>query len=104
MLAVASPTEIAATKDAHILEQASPAPSHLAAPALFAAVCFACGDLVAHWWWTPPGPLLVALLLCFAITAFASLSAPRVAIGCAAILLLILGLFCAETQPRPPTT
>lgn len=76
----------------------------LAAPALFAAVCLAMGNLAAQWWWAQPGRLLVALALCFAIAAVAAWRAPRVALGCAAVLLFLLGLFCAEVQPRPHVT
>ena len=76
----------------------------VAAPALLCAACFALGDAAAQGGWTPPGRLLVALLLCFAVTAVAAMRAARLAFGCAAVLLVLLGIFCAELQPRPALT
>lgn len=72
------------------------------APALFAALCFAAGDLAATLVWIQPGRLLLALALLFALTALAAFRAERVALASAGILLLLLGAFCAEVQPQPP--
>lgn len=79
-------------------------PAILSAPALFAAVCFSLGVLAARCWWTQPGVLLVAILLCAVLTAAAVLRAERVAPATAAVVLALAGLFCAEVQPRPAVT
>ncbi|MGB9030140.1 MAG: ComEC/Rec2 family competence protein [Acidobacteriaceae bacterium] len=76
----------------------------LAAPALFMAVCFACGDAVAQRFWLQPAHLLAALALLFAVAIVSAFSAIRVAALAATILCTLLGFFCAEIQPRPPTT
>lgn len=108
MLAVASPSQAPAQPQSQV-----PAPTACsefplldiaAAPALFCAVCFALGDAAAKWSWTPPGQLLIALLLCFAVTAATAVRAARLAFFCAAVLLVLLGIFCAEVQLRPPST
>lgn len=74
----------------------------LAAPALFAALCFACGDCAARWFAPQTGQLLIAVLLGFAVSIVATLWVPRLALACCGVLLAIVGLFCAEVQPRPP--
>jgi competence protein ComEC len=104
MPAVAEPIAAPAPAAPSIPEDASLPHRILAAPALFAAVCFAWGDLAAQRFWTPPGSLLMALLLCCGVTGVAALRAPRAAAGCAAVLLALLGVFCAEIQPRPSVT
>ena len=76
----------------------------LTAPALFMAVCFACGDAVAQRLWLQPAHLLVALALLFTVTVTAAFCATRVAPLTAATLCLLLGFFAAEVQPRPPST
>ena len=76
----------------------------LPAPALLAALCFAGGDLATKLAWVQPGQLLVALGLIFAVTAVAAWRAERLALGAAGILCVLLGGFCAEVQPRPPST
>ncbi|HEX4006186.1 MAG TPA: ComEC/Rec2 family competence protein [Acidobacteriaceae bacterium] len=102
MLAAATP--IASVADPQPPAPQLPGKSRLAAPALLAAVAFACGDCAAQRFWTQPGPLLVAVLLCCLIALIAALRAPRLALGCSAIVLFLLGLFCAEVEPRPPVT
>ena len=72
------------------------------APALFAAICFASGDLCAQWLWVQPGRLLAALVLLFALTALAAIRATRIALLPAAALLIFLGAFSAELQPQLP--
>ena len=74
------------------------------APALFMAVCFACGDAIAQRFWLSPAHVFVALALLFTAAMIAAFRAARVAVLPATILCLILGFFCAEIQPRPPTT
>jgi competence protein ComEC len=81
-----------------------PTPMIIGAPALLAAVCFACGDLLAQVFPARSGWLLVALLLCLAVSIVATLRALRVALGCATVLFVLLGLFSNEVQPRPPIT
>jgi competence protein ComEC len=74
------------------------------APALFMAVCFACGSAVSHCLWLLPAHLLVALALLLPVTAIAARRALRVAPLPAATLGVLLGLFCSEVQPRPPAS
>ena len=76
----------------------------LAAPAFFAALCFVCGDAASHCFWAQPGLLLPALLFAMGVAAVAAFRAQRIAPGCAGVVLALLGLFCAEVQPRPPVT
>jgi competence protein ComEC len=71
----------------------------LAAPSLFAAVCFAAGILVAHLAWFQPGLLLLALLAAFAIAAIALAKAPRMTWMATALVYILLGAFCAEIAP-----
>jgi competence protein ComEC len=76
----------------------------LAAPALFMAVCFACGDAAAQRLWLQPAHLFVALALLVAVAVAAAFRATRVAPLAAATLCLLLGFLCAEVQLRPPAT
>lgn len=78
--------------------------TRVGAPALLAAICFSAGDTLAQWYWVQPGHLLVSMVLCFAVTAIAIGWAERLAFGGVAVLLVLLGGFCAEVQPRPPIT
>jgi competence protein ComEC len=73
----------------------------IAAPALIAACGFACGVLVAMRFWCLPGLIFIALLSGFAVTILAAIHAPRIALLPAACVFLLLGIFCAEVQPRP---
>jgi competence protein ComEC len=77
---------------------------NLTAPALFMAVCFACGDAVAQRLWLQPAHLLIVLALLSIVAIVATFCATRVAPLATAMLYLLLGFFCAEIQPRPPTT
>ncbi len=72
----------------------------LAAPMLFLAVCFTGGAVVSHWFWFFPAHLLVGLTLLFAVTAVAAFRATRIAVAAAGSLGVLLGIFCAEVQPR----
>jgi competence protein ComEC len=76
----------------------------LAAPALFIAFCFACGDTASHFLFLLPAHLLVAMASLVILTTVATFRAPRIAPLPAAILCLLLGAFCEEVQPQPPTT
>jgi competence protein ComEC len=76
----------------------------LAAPGLFMAACFVCGDVVAQRLWLQPAHLLVALALLFIVAKIAASRATRAAPLAAAALCVLLGFFCAEVQPRSPTT
>jgi competence protein ComEC len=102
MLAVAASPQISTTTQGTTLPTPEPVRKGLAAPAFFAALCFVCGDTASHWFWTQPGLLLVALLLSMGITVMAAFRSERIAPGCAGVVLALLGLFCAEVQPRPP--
>ncbi len=75
----------------------------IGAPALFGALCFAAGDLVARLVWVQPGRLLLGLMLVFGLAALAALRAERVALGAAGVVCVLLGGLCAEVQPRPPS-
>jgi competence protein ComEC len=71
----------------------------LAAPSLFAAICFAAGILISHLAWRLPGPLLLVLLAAFATAILASAKAPRMAWAAAALVYILLGVFCTEISP-----
>src|SRR5579875_1757923 len=71
----------------------------LAAPSLFAALCFSSGTLLAYFHWFLPGLFLLALLAAFAIAAIAATRAPRLAWIATALVYLLLGVFCAEVAP-----
>ncbi|MGC2621124.1 MAG: ComEC/Rec2 family competence protein, partial [Acidobacteriaceae bacterium] len=104
MPAIASSPQQSCPAESRTVPEPPPTSPILAAPALLAAVCFACGITVAQAFWTQPGPLLIALLLSFPVTAVAALRAPRIAFIGAAIVFALLGLFSSEVQPRPPIT
>ncbi|MFY9937022.1 MAG: ComEC/Rec2 family competence protein [Silvibacterium sp.] len=70
-----------------------------AAPALFAAVCFAVGILCAHFFWFLPGWLLVSLLASFAAAACVCAWALRLAWLAAALVYVLLGILCFEIAP-----
>jgi len=76
----------------------------LGAPALFMAVCFACGDAAAQRFWLLPAHILLALVLVVIVVIAAAVCTPRVAPLPAAILCLLLGAFCKEIQTEPPVT
>ncbi len=73
----------------------------ITAPALLAAVCFACGDAATWLVWVPEGRLLVGLVLLLFVGAVAVWRAERVALLAAGVACVLLGMFCAEVQPRP---
>lgn len=73
--------------------------STLAAPSLFAALCFAVGILFAQFRWFPAGPFLFVFLTAFLVAAVAAVRAPRIAWIAAALVYLLLGVFCAEIAP-----
>ncbi len=68
-------------------------------PALFAAVCFAAGILLADRWWLAPGRVLLAFVTLAGATAVAMLRARRVAVLPLGATFLLLGCLCAEMQP-----
>jgi competence protein ComEC len=103
MLAVASTPSTATPSQIPSAMPAKPASNALPAPALFVAVCFVCGDFVSHAFWPQPGTLLIAFVLCVFLTLVAAWRAERVALGCAGVVMALLGLFCAEVQSRPRT-
>ena len=104
MPAVAISPQLDNPAEPRTVPEPAPALKILPAPALLAAVSFACGITAAQVFWTQPGPLLIALLLCFVVTVVAAAHTPRIAFACAAVVFALLGLFCAEVQPRPPIT
>ncbi len=69
------------------------------APALLAALSFASGILLAHWFRFMPGLLGVALLGCFAVTAVANVRASRLVWPAAILLYVALGAFSASIAP-----
>lgn len=72
----------------------------LTAPALLVAVCFAAGDAVTWVVWVRAGWLLAGLVLLLAVGAVAVWRAERVALAAAGAACVLLGMFCAEVQPR----
>ena len=70
-----------------------------AAPSLFAALCFAAGILVSRLKWFEPGLFFIALLATIATALLAVTKAPRLAWLTAALVYLLLGIFCAEAAP-----
>jgi competence protein ComEC len=74
----------------------------LTAPALLIAACFASGDWVTRVWWPQPGIVLVAAILAGAVSLVAAWCAPRMAFLPAGLLCVLVGCFCAETEPRVP--
>src|SRR5580692_6620554 len=104
MPAVAISPQLDNPAEPRTVPEPAPAFKILPAPALLAAVSFACGITAAQAFWTQPGPLLIGLLLCFVVSVIATLQAPRIAFACAVIVFGLLGLFRAEVQPRPPIT
>jgi competence protein ComEC len=75
-----------------------------AAPALFIALCFACGDGASRALFLLPAHLLIAMALLAGVAIIAAIRTPRIAPLPAAILCLLLGAFCHEIQPQPPST
>ena len=71
----------------------------LAAPSLFATICFSAGILISRVTWFTPGLLLIALLASFATAAIAIAGAPRMAWIATASAYVLLGAFCAEIAP-----
>src|SRR5450432_3998033 len=72
-----------------------------AAPALFAACCFAAGTLAARTVSHPPAFELVLLLLAAMLSGAASRAASRVVLLPLATVRLILGMVCSALQPGP---
>jgi len=72
-----------------------------AAPALFAASCFAAGVLLSHLLYEPPALALLAVLLAAAVAVFASRIALRSVLLPLSVAWALSGLFCAEIDPRP---
>jgi competence protein ComEC len=101
MLAVVNAPQTISPTQGATAPELKPVRTVLAAPAFFATICFVCGDAASHSFWAQPGLLLAVLLLATAVTAVAAFCAERVAPGCAGVVLALLGLFCAEVQPRP---
>lgn len=73
----------------------------LRAPALLAAVCFAAGDALTWVVWIPSARLLGGIALLVAVGIAAVWRADRVALLAAGAVWVLLGMFCAEVQPRP---
>lgn len=101
---VANTLSSSADMQLHARSTSPSRPGGLAFPALLAAVCFACGIVIAERIWMRPGPLLAALLLLLAIAATAAVRAERLAFAAAAVTCVLLGTFCAEVEARPAAT
>lgn len=71
----------------------------LAAPSLFAAICFAAGILISRLAWFLPGVLLLALFAAISATILAASKAPRMAWIAVSLVYALLGSFCAEIAP-----
>ncbi|HTV04500.1 MAG TPA: ComEC/Rec2 family competence protein [Acidobacteriaceae bacterium] len=98
MVTATTPASSACTQQP-VTPLASHLPATLAAPSLFAALCFAAGILLAYFRWFLPGLFLLALLAAFAVATVAATKAPRLAWITTALVYLLLGVFCAEVAP-----
>jgi competence protein ComEC len=104
-LAIPLPADLSPAGRHPAQTSAPPAPSSfriLAVPAIFMAVCFACGETASHWLWILPAHLLLALGLLLIVTIVSALCGPRVAPIAAAVLCALLGALCSEVQPHSP--
>ena len=72
-----------------------------AAPALFAASCFAAGILLSHLLYVPPALVLLAALLAAAVVVLATRIALRSVLVPLSLAWALSGLFCAEIHPWP---
>ena len=74
-----------------------------AVPLFHAAILFAMGIALAHWFWLQPSLLLVALGIIAILTGAAALRARRIVWAPLAILWCTLGAWCAlmEAHPAP---
>jgi competence protein ComEC len=70
-------------------------------PLFHAAWVFALGIAIAHFVWLRPSYLLVALAPVAVLCGLAAMRAQRVAWVPMAVLLCLLGAWCAEVQPQP---
>ena len=73
--------------------------SAVAAPSMFAALCFAVGILISRLAWFLPGLLLSALLAALVVAIVGLAKAPRMAWFTTALVYALLGIFCAEVAP-----
>ena len=69
------------------------------APLLPAVICFSLGILLAHYLRFMPGLLSIALFSCFVIAAVTNMWATRLAWPAAALLCILLGIFCSCVAP-----
>jgi competence protein ComEC len=92
------------TAPARSPKQNQPVLAILGAPALFIALCFACGDAAAHLVFLLPAHLLIAMAMLVIIATVAAIHAARIAPLPAAVLCIVLGAFCEEVQTQPPFT
>lgn len=99
MVTAAIPVVTSAHKPRRIVRPSLFLAPTLAAPGLFAAICFAAGILLAQRVWMLPGTLLFALLAAFATAAAAAVIAPRLGWIATALVYILLGVFCAEVAP-----
>ena len=72
-----------------------------AVPLLHAAWLFAVGIAIAHAGWLRPGFVLIALAPVALLCAIAAVRAQRVVWLPLAIMWCLLGIWCAEMEPRP---
>ncbi len=70
---------------------------------LAAAMCFASGILLAHFW-RPAAMLVVTTTLLALLALIATLRAPRIALPCVLAVWVVLGWACAEMRPPPVTS
>jgi competence protein ComEC len=72
-----------------------------AVPLFHAAWLFAAGVAASQWLWLSPSVVLVALALIAVLCGMAALGALRIAWLPLAVLWGLLGIWCAEMEPRP---
>jgi competence protein ComEC len=70
-------------------------------PLFLAACLFAVGISFAHGYWLQPSWVLLAVVAALLLCCLAALRAPRTVWLPLALMWCLLGLWCAEMQPRP---
>ncbi len=72
-----------------------------AAPALFAASCFAAGVSLSHLLYAPPALVLLGVLLAASVAVLASRVTLRIVLLPLSLAWVFAGLLCAEVYPTP---
>lgn len=70
-------------------------------PLFFAALWFACGVCICHFFWISPALLFVSATLCAMLSLLSADDPSPLALVPPAVLFLFLGAFCVEAVPYP---